>query len=72
MSRTPFAAVLFGFTLLSFGCEKRQGEECSAVCTDIFESCTADCSDDEECTVTCEDDNELCLGDCDADSDQQD
>lgn len=72
MFRIPFGVSMLGVALFAFGCEKRVGEECSALCTDVFEDCTTSCNDEEECTITCEDDNEICLGSCDADSDQQD
>lgn len=71
MLRTPLLSAIFGLTLFAVGCEKREGENCSALCTDVFEDCTADCGDDEECTIVCEDDNEVCLGGCDADQDVQ-
>ncbi|MEZ4236444.1 MAG: hypothetical protein R3F59_09850 [Myxococcota bacterium] len=54
---------LGGMTLLT-ACETKSNDDCSALCTNVFDDCTADCSDDQ-CTVTCEDDRDVCIAGCD-------
>lgn len=43
-------------------------DDCSTVCTEVFEDCDGGCDDgDDECHVTCEGDRDLCFTGCDDD-----
>ncbi|MEQ1503671.1 MAG: hypothetical protein ABMB14_15640 [Myxococcota bacterium] len=69
MMRMPGFTVLGGALAAAWfaaGCETKSGDDCSALCTDVYEDCAVDCDDsDDECDIHCTDDRDLCIGSCD-------